>query len=259
MSWRNNGATAEAEERITRMIELSHVSKTYAGKERKAVDDLTWTVEDGKITGFFGPNGAGKSTTLKMICGVHSVDEGSIKINGHDITTDGIEAKKQFGYVPDDPDRFLRLTGIEYLTFMADVYGTPADAREPFIEEYGKRFEIYDALGSRISDFSHGMRQKVHVMGALIHEPSVWILDEPMLSLDPKGAYELKEMMREHAARGNSVLFSTHILETADKLCDNVCIIAHGRMLFNGTLDELKAGHPGTSLEQIFLEMTADE
>lgn len=241
------------------MIELSHVSKTYAGKEVKAVDDLTWTVRDGAITGFFGPNGAGKSTTIKMICGVNSVDEGSIKINGHDITTDSLAAKRQFAYVPDDPDRFLRLTGIEYLTFMADVYDTPAQRRSEFIEKYAKRFEIYDALSARISDYSHGMRQKVHVLGALIHDPSVWILDEPMLGLDPKGAYELKEMMREHAARGHSVLFSTHVLETADKLCDAVCIIAHGKKLFEGTLDELKAAYPGVSLEQIFLEMTADE
>ena len=241
------------------MIELDHVSKTYAGKDAKSVDDLTWTVADGKITGFFGPNGAGKSTTLKMICGVLSIDEGAIRINGHDIVADSIEAKRQFGYVPDDPDRFLRLTGIEYLTFMADVYGTQADARAPFIEEYGRRFDIYDALNSRISDYSHGMRQKVHVMGALIHEPSVWILDEPMTGLDPKGAYELKEMMREHAARGNSVLFSTHVLETAEALCDDVCIIARGVKLFDGTLDELKAAHPGVSLEQIFLEMTAHE
>jgi len=241
------------------MIELNHVSKTYAGKDIKAVDDLTWTVADGKITGFFGPNGAGKSTTLKMICGVNSIDEGTIKINGHDIVSNSIEAKRQFAYVPDDPDRFLRLTGIEYLNFMADVYGTPAQNRASFIEDYAKRFEIYDALSSRISDYSHGMRQKVHILGALIHEPSVWILDEPMLGLDPKGAYELKEMMREHAARGNSVLFSTHVLETADQLCDSVCIIAHGHKLFEGTLEELKAAHPAASLEKIFLEMTADE
>ena len=241
------------------MIELRNVSKSYPGKDRKAVDDLTWTVSDGRITGFFGPNGAGKSTTLKMICGVHSIDEGSIKINGHDIATDAVEAKRQFGYVPDDPDRFLRLTGIEYLNFMADVYGTPSDRRVPFIEECGRRFEIYDALGSRISDYSHGMRQKVHVMAALIHEPSVWILDEPMTGLDPKGAYELKEMMREHAARGNSVLFSTHVLETADALCDDVCIIAHGRKLFDGTLEELRQANPGKTLEQVFLEMTAHE
>lgn len=241
------------------MIELRNVSKSYPGKDRKAVDGLTWTVADGRITGFFGPNGAGKSTTLKMICGVHSIDEGSIKINGHDIAADAVEAKRQFGYVPDDPDRFLRLTGIEYLNFMADVYGTPAEKREPFIEECGHRFEIYDALGSRISDYSHGMRQKVHVMAALIHEPSVWILDEPMTGLDPKGAYELKEMMREHAARGNSVLFSTHVLETADALCDDVCIIAHGRKLFDGTLEELRQANPGKTLEQAFLEMTAHE
>ena len=241
------------------MIELSHVSKTYAGKEAKAVNDLTWTIPDGAITGFFGPNGAGKSTTLKMICGVNSIDEGTITICGHDITTDAIEAKRCFGYVPDDPDRFLRLTGVEYLNFMADVYGTPTERRSPFIEEYGKRFEIFGDLDTRISDYSHGMRQKVHVMGALIHEPKVWILDEPMLGLDPKGAFELKEMMREHAARGNSVLFSTHILETADRLCDMVCIINHGCKLFDGTLSELKAAHPATSLEQIFLEMTADE
>ena len=241
------------------MIELSNVSKSYPGKDRKAVDGLTWTVSDGRITGFFGPNGAGKSTTLKMICGVYSIDEGSIKINGYDIATDAVEAKRQFGYVPDDPDRFLRLTGIEYLNFMADVYGTPSDRRTPFIEECGRRFEIYDALGSRISDYSHGMRQKVHVMAALIHEPSVWILDEPMTGLDPKGAYELKEMMREHAARGNSVLFSTHVLETADALCDDVCIIARGTKLFDGTLDELKVANPGKTLEQVFLEMTAHE
>ena len=241
------------------MIELRNVSKSYPGKDRKAVDGLSWTVVDGRITGFFGPNGTGKLTTLKMICGVHSIDEGSIKINGHDIATDAVEAKRQFGYVPDDPDRFLRLTGIEYLNFMADVYGTPVEKREPFIEECGRRFEIYDALGSRISDYSHGMRQKVHVMAALIHEPSVWILDGPMTGLDPKGAYELKEMMREHAARGNSVLFSTHVLETADALCDDVCIIAHGRKLFDGTLEELRQANPGKTLEQVFLEMTAHE
>ena len=238
------------------MIELCNVSKSYPGKDRKAVDDLTWTVSDGRITGFFGPNGAGKSTTLKMICGVHSIDEGSIKINGHDIATDAVEAKRQFGYVPDDPDRFLRLTGIEYLNFMADVYGTPVEKREPFIEECGRRFEIYDALGSRISDYSHGMRQKVHVMAALIHEPSVWILDEPMTGLDPKGAYELKEMMREHAARGNSVLFSTHVLDVAEKLCNKVAIISHGKLVAQGDMDSVKGDD---SLEELFMELVEKE
>ena len=239
------------------MIELRHVTKTYAGCDAKAVDDLSWTVADGRITGFFGPNGAGKSTTLKMICGINSIDEGSIAINGHDIASDPVEAKRQFGFVPDNPDRFLRLTGIEYLNFMADIYGTPVEKRESFIKDFGERFEIYDALNKRIVEYSHGMRQKVHVMAALIHEPSVWILDEPMLGLDPKGAHEVKQAMREHAAKGNSVLFSTHVLETADKLCDAVCIINHGHKLFEGTLEELKSQHPDTSLEDIFLEMTA--
>ena len=241
------------------MIVLNNVSKTYGGKETKAVDSLTWTVPDGKITGFFGPNGAGKSTTLKMITGIYAADEGSITVNGFDIKTQALAAKHEFGFVSDDPDRFLRLKGIEYLNFMADVYGTDPAMRATFIEDIGHRFDIYDALNSRIQDYSHGMRQKIHVMGALIHDPNVWILDEPLTGLDPKGAFELKELMRQHAARGNAVLFSTHVLEVADKLCDNVCIIARGRKLFEGTLDELKAAHPNTSLEQIFLEMTRDE
>jgi len=239
-----------------RMISFDNVSKTYGGKTVKAVDGLTWEVPDGAITGFFGPNGAGKSTTLKMATGIYAPDEGSITINGHDIVREPIEAKRQFGFVSDNPDRFLRLSGIEYLNFIADVYGVPTEARGPFIEDCGKRLEIYDALANRIQDYSHGMRQKIQVMGALIHNPSVWILDEPMTGLDPKGAFELKEMMREHAACGNSVLFSTHVLEVADKLCDQVCIIARGCKLFDGTLDDLKDAHPGMSLEAIFLEMT---
>ena len=241
------------------MIEFENVSKTYAGKQVKAVDSLTWQVPDGKITGFFGPNGAGKSTALKMATGIYSSDEGSIRINGLDIDRQPIEAKRQFGFVSDNPDRFLRLRGIEYLDFVADVYDVPSDARAPFIEDFARRFEIYDALGNRIQDYSHGMRQKVMIMAALIHDPSVWILDEPMTGLDPKGVFELKEMMRQHAARGKSVLFSTHVLDVADKLCDQVCIIARGRKLFDGTLDELKDAHPGESLEAIFLEMTEHE
>lgn len=239
-----------------RMISFQNVSKTYGGKTIKAVDGLTWEVPDGAITGFFGPNGAGKSTTLKMATGIYSPDEGSIAINGFDIVRQPIEAKRQFGFVSDNPDRFLRLRGIEYLGFIADVYEVPTEARAPFIEDCGKRLEIYDALANRIQDYSHGMRQKIQIMGALIHDPSVWILDEPMTGLDPKGAFELKEMMREHAARGRSVLFSTHVLEVADKLCDQVCIIARGQKLFDGTLDDLKDAHPGMSLEAIFLEMT---
>ena len=157
----------------------------------------------------------------------------------------------------DVPDRFLRLTGLEYLHFMADIYDAPSNGRAEFIEDYAKRFGIYDSLNSSILSYSHGMRQKIMIMGALIHDPSVWILDEPMTGLDPQSAFELKQMMREHVAKGNSVFFSTHVLEVAEKLCDEICIIKNGELLYTGTLDELKATHKSqASLENIFLELT---
>lgn len=239
------------------MITLTNVSKTYGGGGKKAVDSISWNVPDGKITGFIGPNGAGKSTTLKMITGIVTPDEGTISINGHDIVKDDLEAKKQFGFVSDSPDKFLRLKGIEYLNFCANVYGVPQDLRRSRIEHYSKRFGIDDALGSRIMSYSHGMRQKLMVIGALLHQPSVWILDEPLTGLDPTSAFALKEMMREHAAAGNSVLFSTHVLETAEKLCDNIAIINHGTIIYVGTLEELRSRYPQeSSLEEIFMEMT---
>ncbi len=239
------------------MIALTNVSKTYGGSGKKAVDSISWNVADGKITGFIGPNGAGKSTTLKMITGIVVPDEGSISINGHDIVTDALEAKKQFGFVSDSPDKFLRLKGIEYLNFCANIYGVSKDLRQNRIENYSKRFGIDDALGSRIMSYSHGMRQKLMVIGALLHQPSVWILDEPLTGLDPTSAFALKEMMREHAAAGNSVLFSTHVLETAEKLCDNIAIINQGTIIYVGTLEELRSRYPQeSSLEEIFMEMT---
>ena len=221
------------------------------------MNDITFTAKDGAITGFIGHNGAGKSTTIKAITGVIKPTKGTILINGTDISKDAKKAKKQFGYVSDSPDHFLRLSGLEYLNFMADVYDAPADGRAEFIENYGKRFGIYDSLGSSILSYSHGMRQKVMIMGALIHDPSVWILDEPLTGLDPQSAFELKKMMREHVDKGNSVFFSTHVLEVAEKLCDEICIIKSGELLFTGTLDELKATHKSqASLENIFLELT---
>lgn len=238
------------------MISLKNISKTYGNSGKKAVDNLSLDVADGKITGFIGPNGAGKTTTLKMITGVLSPDEGSVTLNGIDMSTAPLEAKKQFGFVADSPDSFLRIKGIEYLNFMADIYGVPADIRNNFIENVAKRFEMEDALGSRILSYSHGMRQKIMVMGALIHNPSVWILDEPLTGLDPRSAYELKEMMKEHAAAGNSVLFSTHVLEVAEKLCDQIAIINRGVLMYLGTLDDLRARYPEQSLEDIFLEIT---
>ena len=237
------------------MIEVSHFTKKYGDKT--VVNDISFTAKDGAITGFIGHNGAGKSTTIKAITGVIRPTEGSISINGTDIAKDALNAKRQFGYVSDSPDRFLRLTGLEYLHFMADIYDAPSNGRAEFIENYAKRFGIYDSLGSSILSYSHGMRQKIMIMGALIHDPSVWILDEPMTGLDPQSAFELKQMMREHVAKGNSVFFSTHVLEVAEKLCDEICIIKNGVLLYTGTLDELKATHKSqASLENIFLELT---
>lgn len=240
------------------MIILEHVSKVYNGSDKKAVDDLNWVIEDGKITGFVGPNGAGKTTTLKMITGALAPSEGRIIVNGHDIQTNGLAAKKEFGFNSDSPDSFLRVKGIEYLNFMADIYRVPVEKRQDFIEETAKRFDIYDSLGERLSEYSHGMRQKIMVMGALIHSPSVWVLDEPMIGLDPKGIFTLKEMMKEHVEQGKSVLFSTHALELAEKLCDKICVISHGRQQYTGTLEELQEQNPGKSLEDIFLEITGD-
>ena len=237
------------------MISVQNYTKRYG--DREVVKNISFTAKDGAITGFIGHNGAGKSTTIKAITGVIRPTEGTITINGIDVVKDAQKAKYQFGYVSDSPDHFLRLTGIEYLNFMADVYDTPAEGRGEFIEDYAKRFGIYDDLNNRILSYSHGMRQKIMVLGALIHDPSVWILDEPLTGLDPQAAFELKKMMREHADKGRSVFFSTHVLEVAEKLCDEICIIKKGELLYTGTLDELKRMHKSqASLENIFLELT---
>jgi len=237
------------------LIHIQNFTKRYG--ERDVVKNISFTVKDGAITGFIGHNGAGKSTTIKAITGVIRPTEGTITINGIDIVKDAQRAKYQFGYVSDSPDHFLRLKGIEYLNFMADIYDTPAEGRGEFIETYAKRFGIYDSLNSQIQSYSHGMRQKIMIMGALIHDPSVWILDEPLTGLDPQSAFELKNMMREHAGKGKSVFFSTHVLEVAEKLCDEVCIIKNGELLFTGTLEHLKETHKSqASLENIFLELT---
>lgn len=238
------------------MISIENVSKVY-GETKKAVDNLSLTIEDGQILAYIGPNGAGKSTTLKMMTGIISSTEGVIKINGYDIAKEPIEAKKQFGFVPDSPDMFLRLKGIEYLNFMADIYEVREDDRNSRISKFAEKFEMTTALNDKIASYSHGMRQKIILMGALVHNPSVWILDEPLTGLDPKSSYALKEMMKEHAEAGNTVIFSTHVLEVAEKLCDKVAIINKGKLVFNGTLDELKRENNG-SLEEIFLTLTEE-
>lgn len=241
------------------MIEIKNVSKSYNGAV-KAVDDLTITVPDGEIIGFIGPNGAGKTTTLKMITGISKQDSGSITINGIDTSEKPLEAKRQFGFVPDSPDMFLRLKGIEYLNFMADIYNVEGEVRKQRIRDLAERFEMDTVLSDQIQSYSHGMRQKIVIMGVMVHSPSVWILDEPMTGLDPKASFILKEMMREHADSGKTVFFSTHVLEVAEKLCDKVAIINKGKLQFFGTMDEMRE-HFKTddSLEKIFLEMTENE
>lgn len=238
------------------MIEIKGVSKSYAKGKVKALNNINLEVRDGEIFGFLGPNGAGKTTTIKQITGILKPDEGSIKINGIDIVNSPVEAKKQIGFVPDNPEIFNRLTGMEYLNFIADIYEVPDEERFRKINELSEAFEIKDALPSSINSFSHGMKQKLVLIGALLHTPPVWILDEPMVGLDPQSAFILKEMMRKHADSGNVVFFSTHVMEVAEKLCDRIGIIKKGEIIFVGTIDELRGlRKDNDSLENLFLEL----
>ena len=241
------------------MVKIDNVTKSYNGKDN-AVNKLNLNIEDGKILGLLGPNGAGKTTTIKMITGIIQPTIGDVEINNISITKEPVKAKEQFGYVPDSPDMFLRFTGLEYLNFMADVYNVDVNTRKSKIEELEKRFEMTTALGDKIQSYSHGMRQKIVVMGVILHDPKVWILDEPLTGLDPKSAFTLKEMMREHADAGNTVIFSTHVLEVAEKVCDEVAIINKGQLIFNGTLEDMrKEFKANESLEEMFLEITENE
>ena len=220
------------------MISIKNVTKKFG--DFKAVDDLSVEILPGEIFGFLGPNGAGKTTTIKMITGILSPNEGDITINGHSIVGDTLNAKKQFGFVPDSPDLFLRLKGIEYLNFIADIYEVDNETRKQRITEMAKKLEIDDALNDRLITYSHGMRQKIIIIGALLHQPKVWILDEPLTGLDPRSSAVLKDMMREHADKGNTVFFSTHVLDTAEKICDRVGIISKGKLIFEGTLNAMR-------------------
>ena len=241
------------------MIKIENVSKSYV-KGKKSIDDLNLEIRNGEIFGFLGPNGAGKTTTIKMITGILNPDEGDILIDGKSITKEPLEAKKQFGFVPDSPDMFLKLKGIEYLNFLADIYEVPNDVRKEKIEGLTKKFEIYDDLNSEIQSYSHGMRQKIVICGVLLNNPKNWILDEPMTGLDPKSSHDLKEMMREHCKNGNTVFFSTHVLEVAEKLCDRVGIINKGKLVFVGTFEEMQNKFKeNKSLEDLFLEITENE
>lgn len=238
------------------MIKITNLSKSYNKGAVKAVDNLNLHVKPGEIFGFLGPNGAGKTTTIKMIVGLLNSDSGSIVIKGFDNREQPLEAKRNISYVPDNPDVYERLTGLEYLNFMGDVYKVPMDLRKERIHYFLEMFGLLDAAGDLIKSYSHGMKQKIVLTGALLHDPALWVLDEPMVGLDPKSAHQLKELMRKHCDKGNTVFFSTHVLEVAEKLCDRLAIINKGKIVAIGTLDELKQGEQAESLENIFLELT---
>lgn len=237
------------------MIKIQNVSKSYK-KGNKVVENLNLEIKDGEIFGFIGQNGAGKTTTIKMITGILEIDEGDIFIDGKSITKEPVEAKKQFGLVPDSPDMFLKFSGIEYLNFIADCFNVNQEDRKKRIEKLSKEFGIYDELENKIESYSHGMRQKIVIIGVLLHNPKNWILDEPITGLDPKSSFDLKGLMKEHAGKGNTVFFSTHILEIAEKLCDRIAIINKGKIIFVGTLDELKNMYKDkNTLEEIFIDI----
>jgi ABC-2 type transport system ATP-binding protein len=242
------------------VLRLKNLSKTYSKGQIKAVDNITLEVKPGEIFGFLGPNGAGKTTTIKMIVGLLKPDEGNVYIDGIDVWENPLEAKKKISYVPDTPEVYDKLKGIEYLNFIADIYGIPKDIRQERIEKYLDIFELKNAIGNIIGSYSHGMKQKLVLISALIHEPDLFILDEPMVGLDPKSSFNLKEIMRERCKEGKTVFFSTHVLEVAEKLCDRIAIINKGKIIALGTMDELRsAAEDKESLEKIFLELTDDE
>lgn len=241
------------------MIEIKNISKEYK-KNKKVINDINLEIKDGEIFGFLGPNGAGKTTTIKMITGILEIDKGDILIDGKSIKKEPIEAKKQIGLVPDNPNVFLKLKGIEYLNFMADIYEVSTQDRVKRIKELSEKFEINNVLNNKIESYSHGMRQKLIIIGVLLHNPKNWILDEPMTGLDPKSSFELKNMMREHANQKNTVFFSTHILDVAERLCDRIGIIDKGKLLFVGTYEDLKKElKENKSLEELFMEIVENE
>lgn len=238
------------------MIKINSLSKMYKNADRFAVKNLSLTVNDGEVFGFIGANGAGKSTTIKCITGILPYNDGSIEIAGYDMAKDSISAKKNIGYVSDNHSVYDKLTGREYVNFLANIYGVSKQDRDQRLNELSIRFDLQDKLDSPIKSYSHGMKQKICVIGALIHEPKVWILDEPLTGLDPKSAKELKGLMREHCEKGNVVFFSSHVLEVVEKLCDRIAIIKDGEIIATFTMEELEQKQQGKSLEDIFLELT---
>ena len=235
------------------MLDIQHLTKTYG--EKKAVDDLTLHIAPGEIYGFIGHNGAGKTTTLKAAVGILQFDSGEITVGGRSIRTDPLGCKRQLAYIPDNPDLYDYMTGIKYLSFIAAVCGVTAATRQARIREYAELFELTGDLAQPIAAYSHGMKQKLSIIAAWLHDPKLIIMDEPFVGLDPKASHLLKTMMRQVCDDGGAIFFSTHVLEVAEKLCDKVAIIKSGRLIRSGTMEEVKGDD---SLEDVFLELEAE-
>ena len=235
------------------MLDIQHLTKTYG--EKKAVDDLTLHIAPGEVSGFIGHNGAGKTTTLKSVVGILQFDQGEIAIDGRSIKADPLGCKREMAYIPDNPDLYDYMTGIKYLNFIADVFGVDAQTRQARIRTYADAFELTGDLAQPIAAYSHGMKQKLSIIAAWLHDPKVIIMDEPFVGLDPKAAHLLKGMMRKICDNGGAIFFSTHVLEVAEKLCDKVAIIKGGRLIRSGTMEEVKGDD---SLEEVFLELEAE-
>lgn len=242
------------------MLRLEGLEKSYGKGMVKAVDGINLEIGSGEIFGFLGPNGAGKSTTIKMIVGLLKPDAGQVMLNGIDVWKEPLKAKQSISYVPDNPEIYDRLKGLEYLNFVADMYGIGTEERIKKINQYSRMFNIQDALGNLIASYSHGMKQKLVIASALLNNPQLFILDEPMVGLDPRSAFNLKEIMREMCDQGKTVFFSTHVMEVAEKLCDRIAIINKGEIIALGTMEELRAkAEEKGSLENIFLELTEND
>ena len=242
------------------MLKLEDIEKSYANGKIKAVDSIDLEINKGEIFGFLGPNGAGKSTTIKMIVGLLKPDRGEILLDGTDVWKEPLKAKHMISYVPDNPEIYDRLKGLEYLNFVADMYGIGTEERREKIDRYSRIFSIQDSLGNLVGSYSHGMKQKLVLVSALLNNPQLFILDEPMVGLDPRSAFNLKEIMRSMCDQGKTVFFSTHVMEVAEKLCDRIAIINKGKIIAMGTMEELRTfAEEKGSLENIFLELTENE
>ena len=235
------------------MLQIQNLTKRFGDKV--AVDDLSLRIAPGEIYGFIGHNGAGKTTTLRSIAGIQQFDAGEIRIAGVSVTEDPLACKRMIAYIPDNPDLYDFMTGIQFLNFIGDIFAVPPEQRQARIRDYAARFELTEDLAQPISAYSHGMKQKLAIISAWLHEPKMILMDEPFVGLDPKASHLLKEMMREHCDAGGAIFFSTHVLEVAEKLCDKVAIIRNGALVRSGTMDEVKGDE---SLEAVFLELEAE-